>query len=103
MIKGMIADCLRRIFTSENLLENTINSIKDHFGKEMARSYFAQSIYQNNFDAHKNILISTTCFKNLSEIVCLALKACENKKEEFESVRLITNSLFHIYKYISIT
>jgi hypothetical protein len=45
-MKGMIADCLTRIFTSENLLENTINSIKDHFSKAHARTYFANLIYQ---------------------------------------------------------
>jgi hypothetical protein len=97
-MKANIADCLRRIFTSEDLRTSQITVIKDLFDKELTREYFAKALYQKNFDEHKHILLSNTSFANISEMVNHSLKASENKKEEFESIKLLTKSVFYIYK-----
>ncbi len=97
-LKANVADCLRRIFTSENLRSGQITIIKDLFTKEISRAYFAKSLYQKNFNEHKQILLSSSSFAIISELICHALKSSDNKREEFETIKLITKSCFYIYK-----
>ena len=73
-------------------------NLKELFSKEISRSYFGKYLFQQKFNENKNQVLCSTAFNNLVEMIVSSLKSAECNKEEFDSIKLITKSLFFYYK-----
>ncbi len=98
MRKDKINDFLRNIYSSEQLTLDQKNSFDDLFINRAIRAHFAQLIFQEKFKQEKTHVINSNVFDDFYQMIFTALLKCMNSVSQFETVRLLTKSLFYYYK-----
>jgi hypothetical protein len=94
----LINDCLKKVFTSEQLTQEDFNNIQNALASKFGRNHFAKQIYQSKFKENKHVILSVTSFEDLYKIIISAIIQAEDVSSQYDDIRLITKSTFYYYK-----
>ena len=97
-ICDVLKDYMSHILVNSTSFKNSLQNGSKFFIHFFIRNEFAYMLYQEKFNENIPHELSESTFTELSNVVFYCLLNSNNSEEEYESLRLMTKSLFYYFR-----